>query len=284
MTCRCQLSSALHWATGVTQSQSSLQDRLMKRAVPRPVAGYAPAPQEVASGLWVLDRQLRHFGFARLPSRTTLIRLEEGSLVVVSPPPPVDAESAAAIAAIAPIRYVVAPSSFHYLFASAFAAQSPGASLLVAPLLKERVQSLASATELGPEPPSAWSGELAYSVLETVNGVSEVVLFHTRSKTLILTDLAFNMKRYPRRIDRLFWRSSGIPAQFGPGRTSRSLLLHDREAAARCLSRAAQWPITRIVVAHGDMVERDAAEQFRRAFADYLPEAMSSASTTPRRP
>ena len=76
-------------------SGRSLLDLALKRAVPRPVAAYAPPPRELSAGLWVLDRQLLHFGSAILPSRTTLICLENGPLVVVSPPPLVDSSTVA---------------------------------------------------------------------------------------------------------------------------------------------------------------------------------------------
>ena len=42
------------------------------------------------------------------------------------------------------------------------------------------------------------AGVLEYLVLGPVRGLSEVLFFHISSATLILTDLAFNLVRYPR--------------------------------------------------------------------------------------
>ena len=61
-----------------------------------------------------------------------------------------------------------------------------------------------------------------------------------------------------------------MPSGFGPGRTSRRLLLQDHEQASRCLTRVSHWPIQRIIVAHGEIVERNAKAQFLEAFAAYL--------------
>ncbi len=254
-----------------TTGGPSWQDRILKRAVPRPITEEAPPPRELCTDLWALDRQLLHFGLARLPSRTSIVRLEDGSLVVVSPPPQVDA-SDAAIDSLGPVRHVVVPNSFHYLFAQPFMRRYPDACLLTAPGLARRVPELGFATELRAHPPAAWAGQLEYRILGPAHGPSELLLFHSTSGTLILTDLAFNMVRYPRAVDRLFWRASGIPAGFGPGRTTRSLLLRDREPASRCLSQALEWPIRRIVVAHGEAIESAAISSLRTAFADYLPE------------
>lgn len=198
------------------------------------------------------------------------MRLANGSLVVISPPALLDADLGAEIDALGSVAYGVVPNSFHYLFAAGFERHYPAARLLVAPSLPERVPELDSGGELGPRPPADWVGELEHAILGPVRGLSEVLFFHRSSRTLILTDLAFNMTRYPRALDRLFWRVSGIPGRFGPGRIARSLLLGDREAARRCIVRAAEWPFRRIVVAHGEAIEQDALQEFRRAFPEFL--------------
>ena len=192
--------------------------------------------------------------------------------MVVSPPP-LDSRLAAEIDSIGSVKYIVVPNSFHYLFAAEFSRRYSSACVVAAPSLRERVLELGFANELGPRPPADWATELDYVVLGPVRGLSEILFFHLPSQTRLITDLAFNMARYPRRLDRLFWRLSGIPGRFGPGRTARSLFLKDREAACRCISRASEWPLRRIVVAHGDAIEHDAVHEFRRAFSDYLTES-----------
>lgn len=250
-------------------SNRSLIDRLMKLASPRPVMGYAPPPREIAPGIWALDRQLRMPGGPLLPLRTTVIRLRDGSLVVISPPPPVGAGDAA-VADLGRVRHVVAPNSFHYVYAAAMLARHAGTRLLVAPGLPARVPTLPPAQELGPQPPPEWAGEIEIAILGPVRGLSEAVFFHVASGIVVLADLAFNMTRFARAFDRMAWRWSGVPDGFGPSRTARLLLLRDRAEAGRCLRQIAQWPIRRIVVSHGDAVEDDAKARFERAFAEYL--------------
>lgn len=254
----------------MVSTERSLQDRILRRAVPSPVEAYRPPPEALLDGLWTLDRQLVHFGLARLPARTVLVRLRDGSVAVISPPPLVDAATGRAIDDIGPVRYGVVPNTFHYLSASELMDRYPEASLVGAPGLAARVPELVVDIELPADPPEGWAGVLDHAVLGPVRGLSEVLFFHVPSGTLILTDLAFNMVRYPRPLDRLVWRLSGVPRGLGPGRTSRSFLLRDRTVAARALRRAVRWPIERIVVAHGEVVEEDAPARFRRAFADYL--------------
>jgi len=251
-------------------SRRSFLDRILKLATPRPVAAFTPRPQELAWGVWVVDRQLRLPGGARLPLRTTILRLSNGALVVISPPPLFGSDDVAAIDSIGIVKHVVAPNTFQYVYAGDFMARYPDASLLVAPGLLDRIPELPPADELGPNAPEAWSGELELCVLGPVRGVSEVVFFHLSTGVLILTDLAFNITRFPRAFDRIAWRLTGISAGFGPSRTARLLLLRDRAEASRCLSRVSEWPIRQIVVAHGDVVVNNAKTQLLKAFARYL--------------
>jgi hypothetical protein len=107
-------------------------------------------------------------------------------------------------------------------------------------------------------------------VIGPYRGISEVVFFHPASATLVLTDLATNLVGFRRLYDRIFWRLSGMSTGLGPPRNSRRLFLRDADRARERLRAILRWPFERIVVAHGEIVERDARAQFGSAFAKYL--------------
>ena len=86
----------------------------------------------------------------------------------------------------------------------------------------------------------------------------------------MLMDVAFNMVQFESAFERLAWRLSGVPASFGPSRTASTFLLNDRTVAAEFLGRVLAWPFQRVLVAHGEPLEQDARDVFRRAFAAYL--------------
>jgi len=247
----------------------SIADRLIEGVSPRPVVDFAPAPEKIGDGIWILDRRLRMppAGLT-LQNRTTIVRAG-GGLVVISPPSP-DARMFASIDALGTVASVVAPNSFHHLYAPAFAARYPAARLLACPGLRRRVPGFPPAQELGDDAAAAWNGELELVVHGPVRGISEVIFFHVPTRTLILTDFAFNMTSFVRPFDRLAWRLSGVPERFGPSRTARLLLLRDRAATAKTLQRILEWPLEHIVVAHGEIVERDARAALVRAYARWL--------------
>lgn len=243
-----------------------LLERIVQRTAPAYVESFRPAPEVVADGLWSLTRQLRIPPGPILPTRTTLIRDAAGGVIVVAPPPPHE-ETFAAIEALGRVAALVAPNSFHYLYLNDAARRFPDASRYLAPGLGARVSDLAEGTEM---PSPALGADLEQIVLDSGRGVSEVILYHTASRTLLLTDCAFHLVDVAGVATRLFWRAFGVPAGFGPSRTARLMLLPPREQLAAVLKRVLAWPFERILVAHGSIVDRDARRVFERGFAAYL--------------
>jgi len=251
------------------ETRRLILERLIKPIRPRVVRSFAPPPAPIARDIWSLERRLLMPGGLGLPTRTTVIRLRSQGLLVVSPPP-VEAGGMEHLDSLGQVAEALLPNSFHYLNAREFLARHPRALLRIAPELRLRAPELPSAEELTDEAPESWRGSLEHLILGPVHGLSEIALFHHPSATLILTDLAFHMIRFERRLDRLAWRLAGVPAGFGPSRTSRRLLLCDRRVAAAFLERVLAWPFERVLVAHGEPLELNAGRVFRRAFAAYV--------------
>jgi hypothetical protein len=243
-----------------------LLDRLLVSVAPGVVEGHRPPPVRVADGVWSMERHLRMTGGAVLPTRTTIVRIGSGGLVVISPPPAHE-DTFAAIDALGEVEALVAPNSFHYLYLADAARRYSGARVYLAPGLCDRVPSLPPGIDLDAQLPAR---ELEGVTLGPTRGNSEVLLFHRPSRFLILSDVAFNMIHVEGLSARFFWRAFGVPAEFGTARTARLMLLNDRRAAGAALRRVLDWPFERILVAHGEIVQNEARARFERAFARYL--------------
>ena len=70
--------------------------------------------------IWTLDRPV-WFSGVRLRARTTVVRLDDGSLLLHSPAPPTDVLSEQ-LRALGPVRWLVVPNCFHHLGTPAAAA------------------------------------------------------------------------------------------------------------------------------------------------------------------
>jgi hypothetical protein len=247
----------------------SLFDYVLAMTSPRVTAGRDTSVSQLWDGVWSLDFGITLPGGPSLPSRGVAVELSQGGLAVISAPPLSDAVRALCRER-GPVRAVIAPNSFHYLYHAGFAAEHPAARCFAAPALTARTGHLALATELTDAAPSELAQDFDLAVLGPVRLLSEVLIFHRSSRTLILTDLGFHLVDVTSAPARLFWRAFGIPAAFGPSRTARLTLLRDREAARPALRRALEWDFRRILVAHGSPVETNARSEFERAYARWL--------------
>lgn len=250
------------------KSERSLLDRVMRPLRPTPVASFAPPPRELAPGVWSVDRRLRFPLGLEIPTRMTVLRLASGGLLLHSPVA-LDDPTKRTIEELGAVEVILAPNSFHYLFAREWVEAFPRACFLGAPDLPERIADLPPGEPV-PCEGSPFGPGIVHLVYGPVRRVSEVVLLHRPSGTLVLTDLAFHWVRFQSFVERLVWRLSGVPAGFGPSRSVRLTLLSDRAAAPPFLARILEWEFRRIVVAHGDPVEANAKETFRRGFRRYL--------------
>jgi len=193
----------------------------------------------------------------------TVIRLASGELIVHSPGP-ISPELRAELDALGRVGFIVVPAA-HGRFAAGAARSFPSARLLAAPRAPWRRGSLAFHASLADQPPAEWAGRVE-SHLVLGFRLGEVLLFHRPSRTLVLTDLCFNVQRSSSRAARMFFRANGMWRHFGPSRLIRVLAVSDRAALQRSLDRVLQWDFERILPGHGDIVEQGGPAAFRAAW------------------
>jgi hypothetical protein len=92
-----------------------------------------------------------------------------------------------------------------------------------------------------------------------------VVLFQRSSRTLVLTDLCFNIQSSSSRVARLVFRANGMWRRFGPSRMVR-LLVSDEGAFRRSLEQVLRWDFERIVPGHGEVIEHGGPAALRAAW------------------
>ena len=147
-----------------------------------------------------------------------------------------------ALDAIGPVRLVLVPNDFHASEASAYRERYPEAVVLVprqvrAKLEAGQVPDLDGTHE--DDWPESWADELvAHPLAGLRNG--EVAFHHPRSRTLILTDIAFNVPRTARGALKWLMRINGTLGRFGPTRLLRMWFVRDRRAFCRVAPAAAR--------------------------------------------
>jgi len=225
----------------------------------------------VAPDLWIVDGSEIRFGLGRLKfpfsTRMTIFRLRSGELVLHSP---VAYSSAlrSAIEILGPIRYLVAPNSLHYWWVPDWKAAVPAAKILAVRGLTRRAKRRIDVDTLLVGRHSPWPDDVDLLVVRG-DMLTEAVLFHRGTRTLILTDLIENFE--PSRIHnwflRLLVKLAGAADPDGKAPIDMRLSFFGRRTALRLAVRQMlDWNPERVIVSHGRWYEKDGASELRRAF------------------
>ncbi|GBD27460.1 hypothetical protein HRbin30_02807 [bacterium HR30] len=231
--------------------------------------GSTPALRSIGPDIWIADRRLS-LAVGDIGARMTVIRLPTQGLFVHSPVLP-DEATRNALNELGPVVAVVAPNKTHHFFVRRFHAVFPTAQYWAAPGLRQKRRDIPFDHTLGDEAPTLWSAHIQQCHVRGIPLLEEVVFFHVPSKTLILTDLAFNFP-LNRSVDwraKLFLRLNGAMGRFGPHRLLR-MLIRDRQAFAQSIRRILAWDFDAVVVSHGDLLTTGAKQAVYQAFARWL--------------
>ena len=158
----------------------------------------------IARDLWIVDGPRIGFGLGPLKfpftTRMTVLRLRNGDLILHSPVA-LDPALRSAIELLGPVRFLVAPNSLHYWWLPDWKAVMPKAEVLAVRGLQKRAKRPIQVDRLLVGRGSPWPAEVDLLVVRG-DALTEAVLFHRASKTLILTDLIENFE--PKRIHSWF--------------------------------------------------------------------------------
>jgi hypothetical protein len=220
-------------------------------------------PQPVASDLWVLGHPFRMLGGIPLGTRSTIVRLSDGRLWLHSPGP-LSPELRGWLEENGPLGVIVAPNLFHHLYLAETIEAFPGAEVFGPPGLEQKTGIAAAVPE-----PSTWESDLTWLQVEGCPKMNELVFLHPRSRTLVLTDLAFHFREARGFGMRLFLRLTGVLGRFRSSRLARSYFFEDHARVRQAVEQILRWDFDRIIVAHGEVVERDGRETMRQGF-DWL--------------
>lgn len=227
--------------------------------------------REVGERLWTAESELRMGGMP-LAIRMTVIGRSDGGLILHAPID-IDDSLAAELDALGSVAHVLAPSRMHHLFVLGAARRWPAAKLWAAPGLPAKRPDLLFDEVLGDEAPPALADTIDTVLFAGAPIASEVVCYHGHSRTLICTDLVFNIHHTRSRASQLYLRASKAWQRCAQTPLMRALI-RDRNAARHSLERMFAWPFERVIMAHGEIVEHDARRVLAQAVAAIAPDLL----------
>lgn len=192
-----------------------------------------------------------------LGTRMTVLVLDGG--VLVHSPVAVDPS---VVAPLGPLRWAVAPNTFHHLHVGPWI--DAGAEAWAPPKLIAKRPDLTFAGALVPGV-NPFGDEVEVIPLQGIELTQEVVLLHKPSRTLVLTDLAFHYQADAPWLTKAFMISAGGYPGFRSTRIERIAMT--RDVARQELEHLLALDFDRIVVAHGHILETGGKDALAEAFA-----------------
>lgn len=228
--------------------------------------------KKVARDIWIVDGPEIGFGPPgfRLghPTRMTVVRLPGGGLWLHSPTAPAE-PLLRGLEKIGPVRFLIAPNTFHHRWIPDWKARFPEAEVWGPPGLKRSAKRpLPSFRSLTDAPPSAWASTLDQFLVRG-NVLTEGVFLHRPTRTLILTDLIenFECSRLRSPSVRRLLRWAGVADQDGRRPLDMGLAFLLRAKTLRAaVERMIAWNPERVILAHGRWFSSAGAAELRRVF------------------
>jgi hypothetical protein len=213
--------------------------------------------------IWTLDRPV-WFGGVRLRAHTTVVRLDDGSLLLHSPAPPTD-ELAEELRALGPVRWLVVPNCFHHLGTPGAAAYFPEARVVGPASALPRNNALRLHVHIQ----DAQFGELVpeFEALPLVGVpfLDETVLYHRSTQTLLGADIVIRAAAK----DHWSWRWAGrITGCYERVRVPPDVrkTISDKAAAARSIRAMLERPAQRLIVGHADVIDEGCRDRLAQAW------------------
>ena len=221
--------------------------------------------KELDAGLWIGEMRASRVGF-EFGARMTVIRLPDAGLWIHSPIA-LTAEWKAELDAIGPVRAVLSPSKMHYEHVPELAAAYPEARVFAVPNSAAAVRKKCRVDGILTDTPDPlWSAVMEQAQVAGSRLYDEVVFLHRPTRTLILTDLCFNIPESSSWSTRLWARALGVLGRLSVSRSLRPTL-RDRRQFLAFLDRVLAWDFDRVLITHGDCVLTDGKDAFLRAVA-----------------
>lgn len=224
--------------------------------------------------IWVAEQPQQYFGLS-VGTRMTVIRLTNGEIAVISPIQPSDGIRQQ-LSEMGVVKHIIAPNLYHYLFATEFKAFYPDALLWAVPGLDTKQPELPIDRVIEETTILQWPGLewLPFSGFRTISmggfdSLNECIFFHQASRTMVLTDAAFNFDQHFPLATCLVTKVLGGYKSLSPSWLEK-IATTDKTTLKKSVERLLNWDFERVIMAHGSIVERGGKEKFKQGYDWFL--------------
>lgn len=226
--------------------------------------------QQVDRDLWVAEQPLTFMGLP-VGTRMTVIRLEDNSLLLISPIH-LTPEIRQQLKKIGTVKYLIAPNLFHYLYLAQCQQIYTQSQVLAPPGLATKQPNL-KIDKTFTQDDIEFGSQLEYTlfagfqilIVSQIKTANEIVFYHPITKTLIITDSAFNFDNTFPWITQLTARVIGSYQNLKPSWLEK-IAVQDKQQAQKSIDKILSWDFERVIMAHGTIVETNAKKELTAGY------------------
>lgn len=226
--------------------------------------------KQVDKNIWVAQQELKYWGL-EVGTRMTVIRLENGEVVVISPIK-VDELTINQINEIGKVNTIIAPNLYHHLYISNFKSIYDDAKIFAAPGLQSKRQDIKidrtlNQGKIGSQDEIEYFLFAGFQILDLkgLSPLNEIVFFHKTSQTLILTDTAFHFDESYSLKTQLTMRLIGGYKKLEPSILEK-LAIREKEKVRKSIQKLLEWNFERVIMAHGSIIENQGKKKLQQGY------------------
>ncbi len=221
--------------------------------------------QQFAENIWHATSSFKMLPGAHLPTRMTVVRLADDSLLLHSCIE-LDEELVTVLESLGRVSTIVVPNGFHHLHAVAAKKRFPGATVF-APSGVERKQPELDIGYTLEADSERLSRDFDVTQLRGAPKLNEWVLRHHKSGAHIATDLLFNITDPKGWLTPLVLQAAGTYGKVAISRITKSLV-KDPSAFCQSIEQSIGSGVEHLIMSHGAIVSQDAEKRLRHAMAE----------------
>ena len=221
--------------------------------------------KKIDEGVWCLESYFLSLG-CRGSLRMTILKTQSGLLLYS--PVALNAEHVASIRALGKVTDIVAPNLFHHMYLRPCVAAFPDANCWVPEGFLEKIGPVDGAQIITPDIIFGNDDNIKKFTL-TGHRIQETMIFHEPSRTLLTADLLYNYQSEQYPAEKLFFWMIG---NYGRPNVAfyHRFSVTDKSSIQFMIDTVTSWPINRIIMSHGRIVETtDASTIFADAWKNF---------------
>jgi len=221
--------------------------------------------EKLGENLWVHEDTMSLVANAQLRLRMCIVKLLNGGLWIHSPTA-LSPELKAEVETLGTVDFIIGPSNGHNLWLRDWHEAYPNAAVYVSAGIPKKVP-LKSYQILDESYDNIWHADLAYLYLPGVPFFNESVFLHQTTKSLLVTDLIQNHSDprppgLPGFITRFVFKPLGFKGICVAPPLKLGFMIKDKKSFAAAIRKISDWEFERIIVTHGDIIEKNAKQVF----------------------